>query len=176
MKNKKMKVVLTDTFIKSAIKLFSNSPRYLIPRKIQDWKLELKWGYQRIVKGYDDRATWELDFWLSDNLPKIIREMKSFVHGYPASNPFQKKRKGDIQSMKEWKGILEQIAKGFESAGKIGNNEYMKKVKLRKPIKDMFGKDSYTDYKFDKKAYNKMKKDFDEGIKLFHKHFFSLWD
>ena len=108
-------------------------------------------------------------------MPRILREMKSFVHGYPGA-PFKKKIKNDINSIKEWKNILEQMANGFESAGKIANHEYMKEVKLKKARKDMFGEDSYIDYRFDKRYYNKLYKEFEEGIDLFKRWYFNLWD
>src|SRR3990167_9910633 len=159
-KNKKWEVKFHPEFLKSAERLFSDNLRYLIPRKLSDWKYEIKWAWQRVFKGYDDRVTWDLHAYLSDYVPKILREMQSFVHGYP-STPFKKKKqKGDIKSVKEWKEVLEKIAKGFDAARKIENNEYMVKVKLKKPRKDMFGEDSYIDYKFDKKMYNKLYKEF----------------
>ena len=173
--NKKLKIEVHPEFINDLERLFSSKLKYLIPRKFDDWKYEIKWAWQRVFKGYDDRATWGFDSWVSEYAPKILRDMKSFVHGYP-SNSFGKKKKGDIQSVKEWKGVIEKIAKGFDAANSIQNNEYMKKVKLKKPRKDMFGNDSYTDYKFDKKKHDKLMKNFDEGMKLFHKYYFNLWD
>lgn len=174
-KTKKWKVAFAPGFLKDVERLFSNKLRFLIPRKINDWKSEIIWAWQRVFRGYDDRITWGLNDWLNENLPKILRKMKSFVHGYP-STPFKKKIKNDIDSIKEWKNILEQMAKGFESAEKISDKEYMKKIKLKKARKDMFGQDSYIDYKFDKKYYNKLYKEFEKGIDLFKRWYFNLWD
>ena len=171
-KKKELKVILTPSFVDSFEKLFSNNIRFLVPRKINDWKFEIKWAWQRVFRGYDDRLTWDLHSYISDYLPKLIREMKKMAHGYPSSHT----GKSEIKNIKQWKEILEKIAKGFDAAKKIENTDYMKKIKLKKPKKDIFGKDSYVDYKFDKKCYNKLNKEFEEGVELFKKWYFNLWD
>jgi len=170
-KNKKWEVKFAPSFWESADRLFSNKLKYLIPRKLSDWKYEIKWAWQRVFRGYDDRITWEIDHWLVDYLPEIIRKMKNNLHGYP-SNPFEKKTKLP-RNEKEWKDILEKIAVGFESASKIINDAYI--IKTKEKEKDGAFKGT-NKYKFDKKLYNKFLKEFDSGIKLFHEFFFNLWD
>lgn len=173
-KDKKWKVEFAPSFLKSAEKLFSNDLKYLIPRKLEDWKYEIKWAWQRVFRGYDDRLTWNLNSYLSEYLPKIIRKMTKNVHGYPRS--MNRKAKGGFKNVKDWKNVLEKIVKGFEAANKIDRDEHVKKIKLKKPKKDIFGKDSYIEYKFDKKCYARLLKEFDVGMKLFKLWYFSLWD
>ena len=173
-KNKKWEVKYTPKFLESFEKLFSNNIRYLIPRKLSDWKHEIKWAWQRVFKGYDDQTIWSMHSSISDYFPKMIRELKNEVHGYP-SDPFNKEKQ-EIKSIKDWKNVLEKIAIGFDAARKIDGHEYIKEVKLKKPRKDMFGKDSYIGHKIDKKHYDKLYKEFEEGIELFKKYYFSLWD
>ena len=98
--------------------------------------------------------------------------MKKNVSGHPSSPT----GKCEIKNIRQWKEILEKIAKGFDSAKNIDESLYMKKTKLKNPRKDMFGKETYTDYKFDKKCYNKLHKEFEEGVELFKHWYFSLWD
>lgn len=173
--NKKLKIEFHPEFWKSVNKLFSNNLYYLIPRKLNDWRYEIKWAWQRVFRGYDDRITWDLHYYISEYLPKIIRIMKDNVHGHPASI-IEDKSKWEVKSVKDWKNVLEKIANGFDAARKIENDEYMKEIKLKKPKKDIFGKDSYTSYKYDKKCYNKLYKDFEEGIDLMKHFYFNLWD
>ena len=173
-KNKKWKIKFHPEFWKSAEKLFSNSPRFLIPRKLNDWKYEIKWAWQRVLRGYDDTAVWDFHHHISEQFPKILRDLKEIQHGCPGEL-YDKKAKKNKECHK-WEDILEKMANGFDAARKLDNNEYMKEIKLKKPRKDMFDKDSYTDYKFDKKCYNKLNKEFEEGIELFKKWYFSLWD
>lgn len=172
-KNKKMKVVFTDSFIKSAEKLFSNNLYYLIPRKLSDWKYEIKWAYQRVFRGYDDTTVWNFHHHIAEQFPRILRDLKE--NGFGCPSQFYDSKKKDNECHK-WKEVLEKMAKGFDAAKKIDSNEYMKEVKLKKPKKDVFGEDSYIDYKFDKKHYNSLHKEFKEGVDLFKKHFFNLWD
>ena len=173
-KNKKWEVKFHPDFWKSAEKLFSNNPFFLIPRKINDWKYEIKWAWQRIFRGYDDTTVWNLHSQISIYLPKILRDLKKIHHGCP-SELFDNKAKKNKECHK-WENVLEKMANGFDAARKLDENEYMKKITLKKPRKDMFGEDSYTDYKYDKKHYNRLYKEFEEGIELFKRWYFNLWD
>ena len=140
-------------FFKSAKKCFSNNPWYAIPRWFSDKKYEIKWAYQRVRYGYDDPWTWSLDHQLAETLPKVLRKMKKGLHGYPM----------ECKDIKEWKAIIEKMAVGFESAQKLLNLDYMIKGK----------KDSYKENKIKRKKFEKQ---FDEGMNLFKKYFFNLWD
>ena len=55
------------------------------------------------------------------------------------------------------------MAEGFEAANSIGNLDYMD---LKKEGTAGFWR----------KKEEKLKKKFDKGMKLYHKHFFNLWD
>ena len=173
-KKKEWKIEFAPSFWDSAERLFSSSPRFLIPRKLNDWKYEIKWAWQRVFRGYDDTSVWNLYHHISEQLPKILRQLKNNHLGCPGEL-FDNKAKKNKECHK-WEDILEKMARGFDAAVKIGNNEYMKEIKLKKPEKDIFGKDSYTGYKYDKKCYNKLYKEFEEGMELFKKYFFNLWD
>ena len=119
-KNKKWEVKFAPEFFKSAEKLFSNNPKYSIPRMLSDAKYEIKWALQRAFRGYDDRLTWDFHFFISKYFPVIIRKMIKNVHGYPCS--MNRKNKGDFKNVKDWKRTLEKIAKGFEAARDIDND------------------------------------------------------
>lgn len=45
---------------------------------------EIKWAYQRVYRGWDDRATWGIGYWLSDKVPDILRHMKGSKVCVPA--------------------------------------------------------------------------------------------
>ncbi len=171
-KKKEFKFKFAPTFYESFDRLFSNNLKYLIQTKLKDWKYELKWAWQRVFRGYDDRFAWGIDHWLVEYLPEIIRKMKNNLHGYPA-DMFKRKNTKLPKNEKEWKDILEKIAIGFESAGKIIDNAYM--IKTKEKEKDGAFKGT-NKYKFDKKLYNKLLKEFNDGMELFHRFFFNLWD
>jgi len=166
-----MEIKFAPGFFKSWERLFSYKPWFFIPRITKDTWHQIKWAWQRIFRGYDDRITWGLNGYLSEFMPKIIKTMIESLHGTPMNEETE-----EGMTIKEWKGILEKIALGFEAADKLNDNKYMKKVKLKEPRKDIFGEDSYDDYVFDQKIYDNLNDQFDYGMKLFHKYYFHLWD
>ena len=58
-KQKELKIVFHPKFWESADRLFSNKLQYLIPRFLSNAKHEVKWAWQRVFRGYDDRITWD---------------------------------------------------------------------------------------------------------------------
>jgi hypothetical protein len=77
-----------------------------LPRRIRHWwrrRIELvRWAYQRVRYGYDDRAIWSLDTYLADWVPTVLRRMKDC--GYPAE-----------LAPEVWNAHLEDMAAGIES-------------------------------------------------------------
>ena len=149
-KNKKMKVKFTPGFEKDFKRLFSSNPIYAIPRWLVDIKLEIKWAWQRVFREYDDRWYWNLDNHLSWIIPKCVKHMRESGTSCP-QNFYDKKIKGD--ECYKWKEVLKKIAKGFEARNTIYIEDLHKGMK-----------------------YERLDKDFKEGIKLLAKHFNSLWD
>jgi hypothetical protein len=50
---------------------------------IRDGLNSIKWAYQRVVRGWDDRALWNLDSHLGRVLGAQLIEMADIAHGYP---------------------------------------------------------------------------------------------
>jgi hypothetical protein len=121
----------------------------------------IKWMYQRVRYGYDDRAHWDIAYYLSDVAIKLINSFNdnktgipiNLLHGAEYDGEYEYTQK-QIDNMKaEWTKILTDITKGFESAVKINNYEY-----------------SSDD------EYKELEKIFDNGFELLHKYFFDLYD
>ena len=112
---------------------------------------ELLWFIQRGKRGYADCDVWSLDGYLCSWLPSALRKLKKISHGYPD---------GDVKSMGEWKEILEKTSRGFEAVTKLDDAICSKKYNT----------------KLEKSKRIKLQKEIDEGMKLFVKHFQSLWD
>jgi len=83
-------------------------------------------------------------------MPKAVRKLKKYNHGYPVG----------LKSNKQWKNILEKIARGFEATEKLNNLEWL---------------DEY-DSKYGKDRKKKLEKEIDEGFSLFKDYFRNLWD
>jgi len=66
--------------------LFGYAPHMILsnPLEVLDagWD-RVKWAYQRVYRGYDDRATWGISYWLNDMMPKILSQMKGSAYGIP---------------------------------------------------------------------------------------------
>jgi hypothetical protein len=57
-KRKKMEIKFAPEFKKSIDKMFSMNPIYSIPRWFTDTRYKIKWAYQRVFRGWDDRWRW----------------------------------------------------------------------------------------------------------------------
>lgn len=115
--------------IKYAYKDYLYYPIFRFFENVKNVPNEIKWFIQRGKRGYADSDVWSLDWYLSEWLPKAIRQLKKRTNGYPLA--FLKNPKG-------WKDILESIAKGFEADFRIKDGVlyegklYDKLVQLRK--------------------------------------------
>ena len=49
------------------------------------WRQIFIWPWQRVVRGWDDRASWSVDYWLADIMPAILTQLKNDKQGIPSS-------------------------------------------------------------------------------------------
>jgi len=126
------------------------------------WKRQIRWAWQRVFRGWDDRATWAVDYYFANILPQIIRKLKEEKHGipvqmfdsdpYPVENEYLGYNDEDMVIAEEkWNKILDEIADGFE------NYKTIDEVPLAEREK------AYQDF-------------FDGAFELFKKYFVNLWD
>lgn len=80
---------------------------------IRDVVNEVRWAWQRVFRGWDDRVTWDICGYLSDKMPQWIRKMRDESMGYPAGDEFESLSEAD--AVAKWNGILDGIAEGFEA-------------------------------------------------------------
>lgn len=66
--------------------------------KIKNLLYEIKYGFQRMFRGYDDREVFSLDFGFIDKYTEILQQFKENTVGYPP----------DI-SEQEWNRILDRM-------------------------------------------------------------------
>lgn len=65
-------------------------------------KNEIKWAWQRVTRGYDDRLFWDVDAYLSPIIRDGLTYLRENGHGYPS----------DI-SLKKWNKALDTMILGF---------------------------------------------------------------
>lgn len=126
---------------------------YRIILWFKDIRNGVKWFFQRLLRGYSDNEVWDL-FWYNAKwlLPRL-RSLKEIRHGFPAvllknEMTFIKKiANGDEKADKKWGEVLDKMILAFELI-----------------VSD--------DWDLDEGK----KKKVDEGMDLFRKYFFYLWD
>jgi hypothetical protein len=147
-------------------------------------------AYQRLTRGWDDRAVWSIDYWLDDKMPAMLRKLKEDKHGIPMSMfdglPMNDQDYHDEPEMniaeERWNAVLDKMIAGFEASHRVKEGIYEEELgdyPLRRP-KDV-----------DKAVWEKVKHDrflaseelrkrdeaiFKEGMALFAEHYWSLWD
>lgn len=65
---------------------------------------EVRWAYQRVVRGWDDRALWSLDYHLAKTLGAQLIELSRIAHGYPSD-----------QTYEQWTAVLAQHGQALKA-------------------------------------------------------------
>ena len=148
---------------------------YRLPLSItRDWPREVKYAWQRVIKGYDDRCYWDLDSYLG---PLIVRHLKNFrennTHGYPGY--------GDVDTPEKWEATLDTMIEGWDFLAdrEKYEDEIVKKLGTpRKPGETFMGVE-LTENKFNRKTMREVNRQHKIATKkamLFVKYFNNLWD
>jgi hypothetical protein len=119
---------------------------------------ELKYAWQRIFRGWDDRAIWSIDYYLSELIPELVLELKEITHGvpwamFPKDVVAGEETSEDMEIASEnWDKTLEKIAEGFKY--------FHKNVYEVSSIEEI----------------NILQEKVNESFELLSEHFMSLWD
>lgn len=146
--------------------LFGYAPHYSLTHPhvlFMDFMREIKWAYQRVNRGWDDRAAWSVDYWLNAMLPDVLSQLKKYNHGTPMQfydglehdENWSYDDKADDIARNRWNAELDKMILGFISAKKLDNVDY--------------------DYK-DPEQEKNLRILFNEGMKSFIDNYESLWD
>lgn len=121
----------------------------------------IKWAWQRVFRGWDDRVIWSIDYYLAEMLPTWLIVLKRNKHGVPSMMFSEDDFVGENYEVSdevlelreaEYDAILHRIAKGFVAYRMMDDVEYK----------------SETWY-----AYKSLHQ---EGFELLQKYFGTLWD
>jgi len=167
--------------------------KYFFPRLghfYDDIRYRVRQKFQRTIRGYADSDLWNMDGFLAEFLYKMMdRFIKSKRMGYPADfDPDREySEEDDEKTIQEWEKTLAKIREGFQAANDLCDenfdwNKYpvdredLDLVCHRKPMtpeQEKQSKERYEQYDIWAKEKRKV---FEEGMDLFKKHFFALWD
>jgi hypothetical protein len=128
---------------------------------------ELKWAWQRVVRGYDDRYIWSYHYYNAEQTLEVLKWFKSDKTGIPCisedasfAEPWDRSYKENEEA---WNNILGKMIAGFEAV------QAMEDVHVRK-----------DDGTFDADAtiaeYKRLEAIWLEGGALYIKHYRALWD
>lgn len=162
-KNKEWKIKTTPRFEHDLKRLFSLNPIYSIPRFFDRLKSEIKWAYQRVFRGYDDKWYWSFNHQVADVAIKVFKNMSKKVWGHPSELKFKK-----------WQKILMKIAEGFEAYKEIHEGDsYMIPTGYYYEEGFLKGLEKRV---INKKKLKELEKKQKKGLELFAKWFSHLWD
>jgi hypothetical protein len=151
---------------------------------------EVKFAYQRVVRGWDDRAVWSIDYWLDDKMPAMLRKLKEDKHGVPMQmfdglpmndEGYHSEPEMDIASAR-WDAVLDKMIAGFEASRRVKDGTYEEELgpyPLYRPKgmpKDEWKKIGHDHFLKSQELAKRDEAIFKEGMALFAEHYWSLWD
>ena len=148
--------------------LFGYAPHYSLTHPfviLSDFADEVKFAWQRVFRGWDDRAVWSIDFWLDDIMPDMLMKLKSESKGLPhfAFEGMDSDENGNYsdeqysQAIIVWKNEIDKMANGFIAS------------KMKEDVE--FKTKKQYDAEMEKLETLRV-----EGMTSFVKHYNTLWD
>ena len=152
----------------------------------------VKYAYQRVMRGWDDRASWSVDYWLDDKMPAILRQLKRDKHGtpmtmFPTDAEYIAEDGNPTSSAHEiaiarWDAVMDKMIAGFEASARVKEGLYEEELgeyPLDRPEgvdKATWKKVLHDRYLASRVLEERDEKIFKEGMALFAEHYWSLWD
>lgn len=121
---------------------------------------EIKFAWQRVFRGWDDKAVWDIDHYLANLISQLVKELKELERGVPTEmfeeedwdeKNFCYKDGAMEKAVAKWELILDEIADGF--------------IYYRENIYDSFTNEEIEE----------LQRRLDNSIDLMKKHYMSLW-
>jgi hypothetical protein len=151
---------------------------------------KIKFAYQRLTRGWDDRAVWSIDWWLDGMMPDILRKLKKDKHGIPTPMfdglPVNEQGYHDDPEFRiaeaRWDAVLDKMIAAFEASRRMDEGLYEEELgeyPLHRPegvSKEGWKKIKDDRFKASRLLEERDQKIFEEGMKLFVEHYRSLWD
>lgn len=122
---------------------------------------EIRWAWQRIFIGHDERVAWSIDYWMDEHMPMILNDLKIHGHGIPMVC---------FEEMKPINNNWEYSEENNKKAKQIWNQELDKMIAGFKAHKQL------DDYNYEGGESDNLEKIFDEGMASFVKYYGNLWD
>ena len=145
--------------------IFTYRAQYIL---LRPWKIveeicdRIKWAWQRVFRGWDDRVVWSIDHYLTEMIPVWLTKLKEDKTGVPVMC-FEESDLNDVsgcnnaamdRAEQKYDNILDQIIEGFQTYQKMEDDCIWK----------------------NNPEYEELYKKFENGMKLFTEYFGTFWD
>ena len=135
--------------------------KYAIPRKVSDWKFEVRMAWQRVFRGYDDRYWWSHFHEHSRITLEALKTFRAKHMGSPSQ--FFGFNTTNEEGHAKWDEILDKTIAGFQASIDM-DDVYI------------VDKNGEYDSKATQKEIKRLEKIQNEGLQLYVKHYRNLWD
>jgi len=129
---------------------------------------EIKWFFQRAIRGWADCDTWCFDWYLAKIISQGLKRLKKHKMGFPA-----------VYTEKQWDEIIDCIIKAFELSQKVCNNEleYVPRLPPESYNDSLWEDIEKIARKYESRCMTREEEaEMKKGFKLFVDNFFSFWD
>lgn len=138
---------------------------YKIYNFCEEYWYKIKWGFQRMFRGYDDRMLWDYPHYNAQLTIKVLKKLQKNKTGYPIVDDSDILPNNDIHpdAQRKWDVTLGKIIAGFKAF--VDEDEVF--------VRNSEGK---YDSKASKKERERLRAKWKEGSELFIKFYGNLWD
>jgi hypothetical protein len=126
---------------------------------------EVRYAWQRVFRGWDDRVWWDINGHISHYMPQWIETLRKNTCGHPVTSEFDGMSVDDAHD--KWCKILKEMEDGFRALDNIESGDYLSKYAL--------GEIALGDSKMLEEE-KKLNEKGDRALELFVKWFRNLWD
>lgn len=132
---------------------------------IEEWWRQILWAWQRVFRGWDDRASWSVDYWLDDKMIEILTRLKETKHGTPMS----------FFDGFDYNENYEYSDEDHKKANALWDAEIDKMISAFKASKELEEVVFVTKEQYFAEC-ERLNSVFEEGMKSFTKYYKALWD
>lgn len=130
----------------------STLPFRVFKLRLKELYCKVKWGFQRMFRGYDNPDSFDLCYNFLEKYTKILKQFRKWGNSYPSK----------FDSYEEWAKILDEMICYFELSDEF--NEYVWDEEEPYNFKDSIYRERLA-YYYGNKA-----------LAMFNKYFWDLWD
>jgi hypothetical protein len=140
---------------------FKDFFQYTIPRKVGEWRSEIRWAWQRVFRGFDNRYWWSHHHEHSRLTHQALTIFRREHVGSPSQ--FFDFNTSNEDGHKKWEDVLDDMIAGFQAA---------------MDMEEVYITNEAGEYDFEasRKEEERLRKIMDKGLKLYIKYYKNLWD